>query len=476
MVDLPTVMGPEGLIPQTPAELYDQLLMSVLLLAPGYTSRLPGSLVEDISSTDVGAIIICDQARVETVNSLTPRGANAFLLNQLGLIYGVTIGGVTNTSVFVVFTTDPPTPGFVLAKGFIVSDGTFQYVLTDGGVTSSDGTTPPLFALATQAGIWPVSPDSVDQLVTSTFSGVTLTVTNPLAGTPGSAAESESSYRVRVLRAGLASSQGMPRYLKTKLMEVVGVQPRLVSVRQISTATFQIICGGSGDPYQIGGAIFASDFWFPGLVGSTIMVTAISNTNPGHVATNLNHGYTTGQLAEINGALGMPEINGLPFTVTVNDEKSFIIDVDTSGFGLYTGGGVLTPNFRNIVVDIDDFPDTYTIPFVTPPLQIVWLDVAWNTISPNFINPVGVAQLAQPALAAYINAITVGSPINLYELESVFRNSIAGILAPELLTRMVFTVTINGIVTAPDVGTGIIAGDPESYFSIVASDITVIQG
>src|SRR3979409_872836 len=110
---LPVVLGPDGMIPAAPADLHQQLLDAVGLLSPGYEGRLPGSLVEDITSTDVGAIVICDQARVEVVNSLTPRGANAFLLNQLGQIYGVTPGAPTNTSAFVVFT---GTIGYIIAK------------------------------------------------------------------------------------------------------------------------------------------------------------------------------------------------------------------------------------------------------------------------------------------------------------------------------------------------------------------------
>lgn len=470
---LPVVMGPEGPIPTSPADLYNQLLAAVAILAPGYTARLPGSLVEDIGSTDTGALIICDQAITETINSLTPKGANAFLLNQLGQIYGVQLNQPTNTSVFVVFA---GTVGFVIAKGFVVSDGTFQYTLLDGGIVESGGVSPPLFAIATQSGIWAVAPGTVTQLVTSVDSSITLSVVNPLAGTPGVAVEDETAYRARVLQAGLASSQGMLRYLRTAITNVIGVQARLVSVVQKSTS-YEIIAGGSGDPYQIAYAIFSSDFWLPGLVGSTLGVTAITNANPGVVTTNLNHGYLTGQTGVvITGALGMTAVNGVPYTVTVIDEKRFNIGVDTTGFGSYTSGGVVTPNFRNIVVSINDFPDTYAIPFVTPPLQIVTIDVAWNTISMNFVSPVGVAQLAQPALAAYVNSIVVGAPINLFELESVFRDSISTILDPLLLTRMVFTVAINGVVTAPASGTGIIAGDPESYFSIVASAITIIQG
>lgn len=207
--DLPTVLTVNGLQPQSPAALQRQLLDGVAATNPGYTANLPGSLIEDISSTDVGALVQIDQMRVETVNSLTPRGANAFVLRQLGEMLGVPIGVGSNTSVLVVFTaldaSNIALPGFVVGKGFTVSDGNHQYVVQSGGITGADGNTPQLFALASAAGTWAVPPDSVINLVTSQPNNITLSVTNPQAGLPGTDDESETSYRNRVLQANLAS-------------------------------------------------------------------------------------------------------------------------------------------------------------------------------------------------------------------------------------------------------------------------------
>ncbi len=134
---LPTVMTRAGLAPQRPADILAQLLASVAATNPGYTANLPGSLIEDISSTDVGAIVLIDQARVDLVNSLTPYAANPWLLNQLGQVYGVPRSAATTTSAFVQFSGPP---GFVVAQGFVVSDGAHQYTVTDGGIIRSDGT------------------------------------------------------------------------------------------------------------------------------------------------------------------------------------------------------------------------------------------------------------------------------------------------------------------------------------------------
>lgn len=462
-----------GLVPTPPAVLRARLLTSVASTNPGYTANLPASLIEDVSSTDVGALILTDSAKVETVNSLTPYAANPFLLNQLGQIYGVPIGQETNTSVFVVFS---GTPGYAVAKGFTVTDGTFQYALADGGAVGAGGTSPPLFAVATIQGSWAVPPGTVGGFVTSVPSSVTLTVTNPLAGTPGDpVGETEESYRSAVLEAGLAAAQGMARFLRTLLGNVVGVPRRLISVR-MKAGSWEIICGG-GDPYQVAYAIFTALFDPSTLIGSTIGITAITKANPGVVTTDLNHGLVTAQAnVFISGALGMTAANGGPYTVTVITEKTFSFGVDTSGFGTYTGGGVVTPNARNVVVSISDYPDTYLIPYVNPPQQVVTMTVTWNTDSPNFVNPAAVEQLSVPALVAYVNSIYAGQPMNVFQMNAVFQAAIASILDPSLLSRLVFVVFINGVSTAPTSGTGLIVGDPESYFFAVASGITVAQG
>lgn len=477
MANLQTVVTKDGLQPQSPASIRAALIAAVAAVRPGYTANLPGSLIEDISSTDVAAIALCDQARVEAVNSLTPYGANAFLLSQLGQIYigpGSAPAVPTNTSVSVVFTGPP---GFVIAVGFTVTDGTYQYVVQDGGVIGADGTSDPLFCLATIPGSWAIPTNTVNALVTSVPSGVDLTCNNPLAGVPGADAETEESYRVRVLRAGQAIAQGMATMLKTLVGEVVGVQQRLVSVIQQVGGGWTIIVGG-GDPYKVAYAIFTALFDVSTIEGSTLRVTNITQANPGVVTTDLNHGYETGQTGVvITGVVGMTPINGVALPpITVIDEKTFSVGISTLPYPAYVSGGVVTPNLRNVSVNINDYPDVYSIPFVNPPQQTVAIALTWNTSADNFVSSAAVAQLGNPALVDYVNAIPVGAPMNLYEMQTVFQEAIASVLAPALLTRMVFQVSINGIGVDPSPGTGVIAGDPESYFLTSAAEVVITQG
>jgi hypothetical protein len=470
--NLPTVMTSAGLQPQTPAALLAQLIALVAATNPGYTANLPASLVEDVSSTDVGALVICDQFRVELVNSLTPYGANPFLLTQLGNIYGVMLGQATNTSVFCVFTGPA---GYVISQGFTVSDGTNQYTTPTGGVIGTGGTSLPIFFIATASGSWAVPIGTVTQIITSVPPQISLSVTNPLAGLPSTGTQSESDYRAAVLQAGKAASQGMPSFLKTLLGNVPGVQPRLVSVIQNPGGGWEVICGG-GDSYQVAYAIFQALFDVSILVGSTMAIDAITNANPGKVTTVLNHGLTSGQVINIAGVVGMTGVNNTPLTITVVDEKNFTIGIDTTSSGSYVSGGVVTPNPRNISVNIINYPDVYVVPYVNPPQQTVTMTVTWNTTATNVVNPASIAQLAQQGIANYVNALPVGVPMNLFELQAAFQNAVAPLLPAQLLTRMVFAVSINGVGVSPSSGTGIIAGDPESYFSTTPSSIVVTQG
>src|SRR5215471_4123046 len=107
MAILPLIMTPQGLQPADPAVLRSQLIALVAGTVPDYTANLPGSLIEDISSTDTFALVESDSFLVDLVNSITPYGANPYLLNQLGILYGVDAQPITNTSVYLVFTGTP---------------------------------------------------------------------------------------------------------------------------------------------------------------------------------------------------------------------------------------------------------------------------------------------------------------------------------------------------------------------------------
>jgi hypothetical protein len=489
-------MTDQGLQPAAPADLRASLISLVAAIVPDYTANLPGSLIEDISSTDTFALVESDSFLVDLVNSVTPYGANAFLLNQLGILYGVDHQPITNTAVYVVFNGPP---GYVVAQGFVVSDGTYQYVCQTGGICGVDGNTLPIYALATVTGAWEVLSNTVVQMLTSVPASVPLTVTNPVDGIPSLSGEPISIFRERCFTAGLAASTGMARYLKTLCGNVPGVQNRLIAV-QIESSEYVVIVGG-GDPYQVAYAIWQSDFYIPGLTGASILIDGMTNTNPIQVTTTNNHNLLTGDVITITGVNGMYLINGqqamvqrLPNT-DPNKDKEFTIyqphfdttvvpqvpifdlPIDGTPWGAYTDGGQITPNPINTYVTVSDFPDTYVIPFVIPPQERVAIVVIWDTDSPNFVAPDAIAQAAIPEIVNYINSLPAGTtPINLNVLNKVFLDAVAQILVGEYIIDLQWTISINEIGRTPGAGTQVIFGDPYSYFYTENGKVQVLKG
>ena len=259
----PLIIGNQGAVAATPQALQALLLQMVSALDPGYTANLPGILIEDISSTDVAAMTQIDQARVDSVNCMTPYSASPYVLAQLGQMLGLPQGLPTNTNCFVIISGNV---GYYIPVGFTVSDGTNQYVVQDGGAIGSGGSTVPLYVVAVQSGSWAVPIGTITTIITSVPSPYSLTCTNAVAGIPGGNAESVPSYRSRVMQAEIAAGQGTPDYLLTLIQAVPGVVVRLTAIQQ-AVSGWKVICGG-GDPYQVAGAILTGVLDLSTIVGS----------------------------------------------------------------------------------------------------------------------------------------------------------------------------------------------------------------
>jgi hypothetical protein len=262
-----------GAVPSDPSILRAELVATATALSPGLTTNLPGSLIEDMASTATGALVIQDQAFVDSINSISPITANEYITTQLGNVYGVQQGVGSNTSVFVTFN---GTPGFVINIGFIVSDGTYNYTVQDATIIPTGGVTGLVYCLATIAGSWAVGSDTVTQIVTSVPSGITLGVTNPNSGIPGQAAQDPNVFRAQVIQAGNAVATGTPSFVKTTIQNVANVESRLVAFRQAGGG-YEIIVGG-GDPFSVANAIYQSLFNFIDLVGQQDGGTTITTT------------------------------------------------------------------------------------------------------------------------------------------------------------------------------------------------------
>lgn len=403
MSDIPVVVTQAGAIPTPPADLLAKLLTNVAARVPGYTANLPPGLITDLAGTATGAVALLDSAMVDAINSVTPYGVNVPLLLQLGNIYGIPQGKGSNTSVYLTFIGPP---GFVIPKGFTVSDGNHQYVIQTNTVIPTGGQTNPTYALANQSGTWAVPAGSVTQIITSVPADIELTCTNTSAGLPGEASQSEWDYRSQVMQAGMFAVQGTPDCVKAALRKVKGVKNNLISFRQISTEKWVMIVGG-GDPYEVANAIYQS----------------------------------------------IPDISVLTADVA---------DADGN-----------TPDSATIT--IIDSPDSYAIPYVIPTSQITNAVITWNTTASTFINPATVATLVRVPVAAYINSIPVGQPINIYEIQCIVLKAMSALVDPSLVSLIDVEIVINGTVVPPKPNTDLVYGSEYGYFTTTLSSIVVQQ-
>jgi len=406
--NFPVVVPATGLVPQSPTALQTQLLSNVSAVTPGYTPNLPGTVIEDFSSTDIASLALADQAKVELTNSFTPFGSNDVILPLLGQQAGLTLGSVTNTTVPLVFTSS--THGYVITQGFLVTDGTTTYAVRDGGVIGSTGTSTPILAVAITTDSNGVSPNTVTTLVTQPPASISLSVNNPSAGTPGSfTVETLFAYRARVLQASLAKTVSTGQYIKAQLLQIPGITSNAISVQQVSTGGYRVI-------YAV-----------------------------------------------------------LPNTAAVDQRSiAYALFMSVADVGVLQGSAINAD--RNVSTSLVDYPNTYSVTYVEALTQQVIINITWNTSITGFAGGGAFASLVQSPLAAYINALAPGEIINVLEMNNIFQSATAGILDPSALTRLVFSVEINGTPTPQAAGTYAIFGDPESNFNCPTGNITVLQG
>ena len=374
-----------GAIPTPPATINALIIENVSAIVPDYTANLPGTLIEDLSSTVTAALAQIDQARVDAVNSLAEPTMSPYVLNQLGQAEGIPQGQETNTSAYVVFSGPA---GYLIVPGFIVSDGTHQYAVQDGGTIGSSGSSSPLYVVATQSGIWTPGANTITQIVTSVPSGYTITVTNPNSGTPGSSAQTVAAYRSQVMQARISTVQGTASTLRTLVGQVAGVNPRLISVLQASGG-WEVIVGG-GDPYQVAGAIYQGVLDLGSIVGSqttsrnvTVSITSPPNSYnvtfvspPNQAVTmtvtwnttlaNFTAGQQVNQLAQpaltsyLNSIqVGQP-INLLEATAVFQNAVSSVLDpsdLSTLDFTVYINGVETSPDAGTSIIPGD--PESY---------------------------------------------------------------------------------------------------------------------
>lgn len=106
-----------------------------------------------------------------------------------------------------------------------------------------------------------------------------------------------------------------------------------VDTDELTTGVIEFFKNDMTDPYMTKNMDFLPNLDF------IQNIQSISQSNP-CVVNSANSGMQTGQTIYIYGVLGMQQVNGGPYTVTVIDENSVSLDgIDSSAFGAYVGGG-----------------------------------------------------------------------------------------------------------------------------------------
>jgi len=84
--------------------------------------------------------------------------------------------------------------------------------------------------------------------------------------------------------------------------------------------------------------------WSFNLLSISGYIIGATQANPGVITTSYPHNLMTGDTVAINQVLGMTQLNGNRYTITVLSPTTFQIGVDTTGFSAYTSGGVFFSN------------------------------------------------------------------------------------------------------------------------------------
>lgn len=72
---------------------------------------------------------------------------------------------------------------------------------------------------------------------------------------------------------------------------------------------------------------------------AAVAISGISQALNAEVTTAVNHGYVNDDVVFINGVLGMTQVNGRYFSITVTALNTFQLNIDSTLYGLYTGAG-----------------------------------------------------------------------------------------------------------------------------------------
>lgn len=233
--------------------------------------------------------------------------------------------------------------------------------------------------------------------------------------------------------------------------------------------------------------------------GPTFTVTDITTASPAAVTTSAAHGLTSGDVVILEGLFetattGMPQINGIPFTVTVTGATTFTIPWNTnqSNYTVISAAATGTPRMKKVLYPYIYFPGTTFISAITTGTTTT-ID---TTSAHNFVVGQEVAfrvpsQWGTVQLNSLPNTLTPGSPVYGYVIAVTDYNTVVVNIDSSAYTAFTSNPTVSSvpglsypqIVAVGDVNTGgvqISAGSalyPPPYFiPIGTTRVNTING
>jgi len=96
------------------------------------------------------------------------------------------------------------------------------------------------------------------------------------------------------------------------------------------------------------------------VIDSSQNIEGVTQANPA-VVTETAHGFTTGDIVSLSGIVGMTNLNGRIFTITVLTADTFELDdEDSTGYDAWVSGGVV--GVVSAVEDKYDFTNSFVLP------------------------------------------------------------------------------------------------------------------
>ncbi len=221
--------------------------------------------------------------------------------------------------------------------------------------------------------------------------------------------------------AASGSDNGVPHaYWDANMGQGVAVVERFQAANQLTTDTVDtlgITTFSAGQMLQF---------------GTTLVVSDVSKASPASVTTTTAHGYASGDVVILEGLFetsttGMPQINGIPFTVTVTGTTTFTIPWNTnqSNYTTISGAATGTPRVKKVLYPYIYFPGTTFISAITTGTTTT-ID---TTDAHNFVVGQEVAfripsQWGMTELNSLPNTTTPGSPIYAYVIAVTDYNTV----------------------------------------------------